>query len=163
MKKNLTVEERLLEKETTLNRMKYKRDSLSFGLAVLGLVFNVLFFFAFYRNNGNFYYTWMMGISVLYNLLFMLFVFYSAQEVKNYHRNFAVLLFLLGVGQIIRVFIYPKQALAADALEAKKYALLVVYLLISAGFLLASGAVSFTRSTILANYVKKEQQAQEVK
>ena len=156
MKKNLTQEEILLEKETSKEKMKYKRDNMSFAFAIFGLIFNVLYFFAFYKNNGNFYYGWMMGISVLYNLLFMLFTFYSAQEVKNYHIGFGVLLLLLGVGQIVRMFIYPKQALAQEALELKAYTLLVIYLAISASFLVAGGTVSVIKSITLRNFVKKE-------
>ncbi|MCR5564583.1 MAG: hypothetical protein K6F59_02140 [Gammaproteobacteria bacterium] len=162
MKKNLTQEEILLNKQTSLEKMKYKRDNMSFIFALLGLVFNVLYFFALYKNNGNFYYSWKMGISVLYNLLFMLFTFYSAQEVKGYHRNFGILLFLLGVGQIVRMFVYPKQALAAEALEPKAYTLLIIYLSISAAFLIAGGIVSVIKSTILKNYVKKESQKEVV-
>ena len=47
MKKNLTQEEILLEKETSKEKMKYKRDNMSFAFAIFGLIFNVLYFFAF--------------------------------------------------------------------------------------------------------------------
>ncbi|MDD3999461.1 MAG: hypothetical protein PHX62_01020 [Bacilli bacterium] len=136
----------------SIDKRKYKTDSLSFFLAIIGLIANVFYFFTFYKNNNNYYYSYMMGISVLYNLIFMLIVFLAAEEIKNYRRPYSVLLFVIGLIQIFRIFFYPKQALDAGFLDPKSYMLLAIYLLISSVFLISSAVVSFWNSTTLKRY-----------
>ena len=59
-------EERLIQRD----RMRFIKNSLSANLAILAIVFNVLYFVSIYRSNvGTFYYNYLMGISVVYNLI----------------------------------------------------------------------------------------------
>lgn len=138
----------------SIDKMKYKKDSLSFALAILGLIANVLYFFNLYKNNDNFYYTYLMGISVIYNLIFMLIVFLSAEEVKAYNRKFSYVLFALGLIQFFRIFFYPKLATNKEALSDNAYLTLTIYLIISGLFLILAAARSFWKSTLLKLYTE---------
>ena len=144
------------DKYVSIEKLKYRTDKLAYSLAILGLFINVLYFTTLYINNDNFYYSWKMGISVVYNLVFMLLVFLFAEEVKHYHRNYAVFLIIIGLLQIVRIFIYPKQGLVAGSLSQNSYKILCVYLLVSGTLLICSGICSWIKSTILIKFVKNK-------
>lgn len=146
----------LSDKNISIEKKKYRKDSLSFWLLILGLLLNIFYFFTLYRNNDNFYYTYKMGLSVLYNLIFMLLVFLSAEEVKNYHSGFGILSIIIGALQLGRIFIYPKQAFEAGVLQLASHNAIIVYLILSALCLIAGGIVSIYRSTILKNFIKNQ-------
>ena len=63
------------ERQIKIDRMRYTKDSLSSGLVLLAIVFDVLYFVSIYQTDvGNYYYNWLIGASVIYNLLFLLTV-----------------------------------------------------------------------------------------
>lgn len=96
------------------DRMRYTKDSLSSGLVLLAIVFDVLYFISIYSSDvGSYYYTWMIGASVIYNLLFLLIAFLTSQGVKSRKTGFSVPLLILGVLQVVRVFYLPAKAYAA--------------------------------------------------
>ena len=67
------------------DRMRYTKNTLSSTLALLGIVFDVLYFVSIYQSDvGTYYYNILIGASVLYNLIFMLMAFLSSEGVKNY-------------------------------------------------------------------------------
>lgn len=150
-----------------LDRMCYKNDQLSRMLALLGLLANVFYFVTFYKLNNNWYYQIMIGVSIIYNLLFMLTVFLSSEGVKTYDRKYSVILMIVGVLQIVRIFIFPRMAYeASTAAEAQMentgfmsteaYVALIVYLIISAVLLISSGLISFIKSSEKRKYENKE-------
>ena len=103
----MTTDDRFVKRD----RMRYTKNSLSSSLALLAIVFNVLYFVSIYQSDkGKFYYTILIGASVLYNLVFMLMAFLSSEGVKNYKPGYSWLLLALGVGQVARIFILPQQA-----------------------------------------------------
>ena len=68
--------------------LRYKKNKLGSMLALLGIVFNCIYFMVLYAQVGsNFYYKWPIAIDVIYNLVFMLFVFLFSEQVKNYDRK----------------------------------------------------------------------------
>mgnify|MGYP000854029322 FL=1 len=136
-----------------IDKMKYKKDSLSFTFAILGLIANLVYFFSLYKNNNNFFYTLLMGISVIYNLVFMLVVFLAAEEVKAYRRNYSYVLFAISLIQIVRIFIYPRLALEAEVISEGVHRNLVIWLIVSGVFLLLSAVKSFWSSTVLKLYL----------
>ena len=76
----MTTDDRFVKRD----RMRYTKNSLSSSLALLAIVFNVLYFVSIYQSDkGKFYYTILIGASVLYNLVFMLMAFLSSEGVKN--------------------------------------------------------------------------------
>ena len=89
------------------DRMRFTKNTASSRLALLAIVLNVLFFVSIYKVNLSAYYTWLIGVSILYNLVFMLAAFLSSEGAKNYNIRYSFLLIILGIGQIIRIFIIP--------------------------------------------------------
>lgn len=146
-----------------LDRMRYVKDSLPSTFAILAIVFDVLYFVLIYKINNEYFYNYMMGISVVVNLLFMLFGFWASIEVQNYHGKFGYLMVCLGIVQIIRIFVYPMNAHSATYLQGElllpvmengQFILAVIYLLASAILMIAGGFMSIRNSKTLQNYLK---------
>ena len=150
----MTNEERFVK----LDRMRYTKNSLSSGLALLAIVFNVLYFVSIYQSDkGTIYYTILIGASVLYNLIFMLMAFLSSEGVKNYKPGYSWLLAALGVGQIVRIFILPMQAHAAliknvPVMGDPQFIYVVACLCISAVCCFASAVINLIKSRQLAQH-----------
>ncbi len=93
------------------DRLRFTKNKLSATLTYLSIVLDCLYFVSIYSSNkGNYYYTWLMGVSVVYNLLFLLFSFLASEGVKEYKMGYSYFLAVLGMGQIARIFILPMQA-----------------------------------------------------
>lgn len=106
----MTNEELQIRKD----RMRFTKNTLSSNLAILAIIFDVLYFVSIYQSDvGSWYYQLLIGASILYNLVFLLAAFLSSEGIKNYDIHYAYLLVGLGVGQIIRIFILPMKAHAA--------------------------------------------------
>ena len=70
--------------EIKLDRMRYTKNTTSSRLALLAIVFDVLFFISIYKSNvGTWYYNILMGASIIYNLVFMLATFLSSESVSQ--------------------------------------------------------------------------------
>ena len=153
-------EDRLIQRD----RMRFIKNSISANLAILAIVFNVFYFVSIYRSNaGTFYYNYLIGISVVYNLIFMLAAFLSSEGVKNYKKNYSYLLVALGVGQIIRIFILPARAHGAvyasggaelAVMGDKQYLTLLVLLIVSAACLIGSAVTNYIKCSILEAHMK---------
>lgn len=93
------------------DRMRYTKDGFSSGLVLLAIVFNVLYFVSIYQSDvGSYYYTWTIGASVIYNLLFLLIAFLASQGVKNRKDGYSPTLLVIGMLQIVRIFYLPAKA-----------------------------------------------------
>ncbi len=96
------------------DRMRYTKDGFSSGLVLLAIVFNVLYFVSIYQTDvGRYYYTWTIGASVVYNLLFLLIAFLASQGVKARKSGYSLTLIIIGLLQIVRIFYLPAKAYAA--------------------------------------------------
>lgn len=151
----MTQEELLIKKD----RMRFIKNKLPANLAILAILFDVFYFVSIYQSDvRDYYYTILIGASILYNLVFMLACFLSSEGIKNYKGGYAWLLGALGVGQIIRIFILPAQAHATELKKVGKvmgdgqYAFVVVCLLISAACCLAAAVIGGMRSRTLKQY-----------
>ena len=144
------------DKQVRLDRMRYTKNTLASGLALLSILFDVFFFISIYESNvGSWYYNVLMGASILYNLIFLLAAFLSSEGIKNYKISYSYLMIALGIGQIIRIFIYPMRAHAATVtiqeqavtvMENPQFIRCVLYLVISAACLFVGAFVGMTRS-----------------
>lgn len=144
------------------DRMRYIKNSLSADLALLGIVFDVLYFVNIYSSNvGTYYYNILMGASVVYNLIFMLASFLSSEGVKNYKKNYSYLLIALGVVQVARIFILPMRAHSATisvggaevvVMENRQFTTVVIFLLLSAACLIGSAVTNYVKCSILAEH-----------
>lgn len=146
------------------DRMRYTKDKFSSTLAILAIVFDCLYFVSIYQSDvGAFYYNWLIGISIVYNLIFLLAAFLASESVKNRKTGYSGILVVLGVIQIARIFILPAQAHAATVLVNgaetvvmgnKQYLYCVACLVISAVCCIVAAVVSAKNNKILADYMK---------
>ncbi|MBR5287207.1 MAG: hypothetical protein IKU34_01285 [Clostridia bacterium] len=150
-------------KRVRLDRMRYTKNSLSSNLALLSIVFNVLYFVSVYESDvGSWYYSLLIGVSIVYNLLFMLMAFLSSEGVKNYRIGYAWFLLALGAGQIARIFILPASAYAATVtikkitypvMQTQQFVLVVLWLCLSAACCFGAGVIGVRRSRMLSTYL----------
>lgn len=142
------------------DRMRFIKNSLAANLAILAILFDVLYFVGIYqRDVGDYYHTYMIGISVVYNLIFMLAAFLSSEGVKNYKKNYSYLLLILGVIQIVRIFILPWDAhntMYQDVrvMSDTQFIAEVAFLVVSAVCLAASAVVNIVRCSALEAHLK---------
>lgn len=147
------------------DRMRYKTNNLSSNLALLAVVINVLYFVCIYKSDvSTYYYTYLIGISVIYNLVFMLAAFLSSIGVKNYKINFSIVLIVIGALQIIRIFGFPMNAfntvIAVDGVDTRvmqeyQFIRTLVYLIGSSALLIAAGVIGIIRTKILQEYKRQ--------
>ncbi|MCR5824942.1 MAG: hypothetical protein K6G54_00095 [Oscillospiraceae bacterium] len=151
------------EKTIQLDRMRYTKNKFSSGFALLAILFDVFFFISVYGSDvGSWYYTILVGASILYNLIFMLAAFLSSEGVKNYKLGYSYLMIVLGVIQIVRIFIYPMRAHAATVMVQDvpvavmgdgQFIRLIVYLVLSAACLFIGAVVGIQRSRALSAHL----------
>ena len=144
------------------DRLRFTKNKLSANLALLAIVFNALYFVSIYKSDvGSYYYNYIIGISVVYNLLYMLTAFLSSEGVKSYKPGYAYLLIGLGLAQIVRIFVLPMQArsdvisLGAESLEvmgSKQFMWVCICLCASAAFSIASGIIGILKTAALASH-----------
>ncbi len=152
------------ERAIRTDRMRFTKNSLSANLAILAIVFDVFYFVNIYQSNvGSYYYNYVIGISIIYNLIFMLAAFLSSEGVKNYKKNYSWLLLFLGVVQLVRIFIIPMNAHAAvtaisgvdtPVMGDGQFITLIVLLVLSAVCLVGSAAVNYVKCVTLEAHMK---------
>lgn len=149
------------------DRMRFTKNTLSSTLAILAIVFDVFYFINIYKSDvghsvGNFYYQSRIGVSIVYNLVFMLAAFLSSEGVKNYKKEYCWVLLAIGVLQIVRIFILPAQASAAEVtiggvttrvMESGQRLRVTVYLLLSAAGCIAGGVIGLIRCRELSEHL----------
>lgn len=158
----------------SLDIMRYKTNKLPASLALLGIVFSCLYFCLLYGYKTPFFSMWKIGISVMLTLLLLLVTFLSSEGIKAYKKNYAIVLLVLAVMQIIRMFGLPFEALKHDsglaasdvhALEIRyfgvdlssgaSYAILVIWLAASAACLIAAAVIGYINCIRLEKFRKK--------
>ena len=156
------------KKQIQLDRMRFTKNTLGSRLVYLAILFDVLYFVSVYESDvGTWYYQALIGVSIVYNLVFMLIAFLASEGVKNYKASYGYLLLGLGVGQIVRIFILPlmaanaltkrsdpvlKKVVEVAVMDKSQFAWIVVFLCLSAACCIIAGAVSVIRSRKLAAY-----------
>ena len=156
------------------DRLRYSKNKLSASLTYLAIVFNALYFVSIYSSDvGSYYYNWIIGISVLYNLIFMLGAFLASEGVKNYKLGYAYLLIILGLGQLVRILIIPLTAkgttdprITEEALEKLiasgkdvptvmdtfQFYFCVGCLVVSSALMIAAGVIAVIKTTTLNKF-----------
>ena len=143
---------------TRIDRMRYTKNTASSRLALLAIVFDILFFISIYKSDvGTYYYTILIGASIIYNLVFLLITFLCSEGVKNYKTVYSWVMIGLGIVQIIRIFILPADAhrtivSGAAVMGDGQFIRVVIYLAASAVCLFAGAAVNLKKSRALAKY-----------
>ena len=145
------------------DRLRFTKNSLASTLAIVTIVFDVLYFLNIYKSDvnrsvGDFYYQIRIGGSIILNLLFMLAAFLSSEGIKNYKKSYGYVLAVLGIIQIVRIFILPMQAHATDitvggvtskVMENGQFITVIIYLILSAAACFAAAYVGIKKSNEL--------------
>lgn len=144
------------------DRLRYSKNKLSSNLTLLAIVLNALYFVCIYRSDvGSYYYTVLIGASVVYNLLFMLIAFLCSEGVKSYKLNYSFILMALGVGQIVRIFIIPMSAKTTEitlnqqtmmVMQDDQFLRVCIYLIGSAALCIIAGVTAFIKTRTLTSY-----------
>ena len=150
------------KKQIQLDRMRFTKNTLGSRLVYLAILFDVLYFVSVYESDvGNWYYQALIGISIVYNLVFMLMTFLASEGVKNYKMGYSVLLLVAGALQVGRIFYLPLQAYKATVtiskvtypvMEIPQLTWVIICLALSAACCLAAGVIGVHRSRTLAAY-----------
>lgn len=149
--------------------LRYKKNKKAANFALLGLVFNCLYFMLLYsfisKNFKDNFYTPILGGSVILTLVTLLSAFLASEGVKGYNKKYGILLIVLAAVQIIRIFIVPLLGLTSDSLtghyfgitlaSGASFALLVIYLCASAACYVAAAVFNY----IIAGRLEKHQKA----
>lgn len=146
------------------DRLRFTKDSFPATLVILAIVFDCLYFVSIYQSDvGTFYYNWLIGVSIIYNLVFLLAAFLASESVKSRRTGYSGILVLLGLGQIARIFILPAKAHAATVLVNGvetavmgngQYLYCVACLVISAVCCVVAAVISAKNNKTLADYMK---------
>ena len=103
----MTQEERNIKKD----RMRYTKDKFSANLVTVAIVLDALYFVSIYKTDvGTYYYNWVIGASIIYNLLFMLTAFLASEGIKSRKGGYTPLLTVIGLMQFVRIFYLPAMA-----------------------------------------------------
>ena len=156
----MTRDDQLIKKD----RMRYTKDKLSANLVLLAIVLDALYFVSIYRSDvGNYFYTWVIGASIVYNLLFMLTAFLASEGVKSRKKGYTPVLAGLGLMQIDRIFYLPARAHAATVsvsgqeltvMDDGQYLYVVACLALSAVCCIAAAVTSYCSNKTLAEYLR---------
>ncbi|MCR4780731.1 MAG: hypothetical protein K5876_06520 [Ruminiclostridium sp.] len=145
------------------DRLRFTKNKLSANLIIFSIVANALYFVDIYRSNvGNYYYKLLIGISVVYNLVFMLAAFLASEGVKNYKLGYCFVAIVLGALQIGRIFWLPTEALnapnpvvgadTATVMTGEQFTFVTACLVISAVLLIIAGITGIIKTTTLNSY-----------
>lgn len=161
--KNNIAPERL--SDIKKDRLRYTKNKLSSTLAILAIVFDALYFISLYSSDvGRYFYTYIIGASIVYNLLFLLCTFLSSEGVKSYKLSYSILLIVVGALQIVRIFYIPMNAHSTlvtvgtesvPAMSDGQFNRIVIYLTLSAAACIAGGIIGIIKTRTLENYKKQ--------
>lgn len=154
------------KQEIKKDRLRYTKNKTSANLTYLAILFNVLYFVEIYSSDvNNYYYTITIGVSVVYNLMFLLIAFLSSEGLKNYKLSYAYAIIAIGIMQIVRILGIPKSAhstlTTVDGTEIlvmddKQYMYVIVCLILSAAASIVAGLIGVYKSTTLTKYMKEK-------
>ena len=146
------------------DRMRYTKDKFSSTLVLLAIVLDCLYFVSIYQSDvGTYYYNWVIGVSIVYNLVFLLAAFLASESVKNRKNGYSPVLIVLGLIQIARVFWLPMQARGATAMvngvavpvmENGQFMYVSACLVLSAVCCIVAAVTSAKNNKILADYMR---------
>lgn len=150
---------------------RYSKNKLGANLALLGLVFNCLYFMLLYgiKSSPTRFTTIHIGFSVIFTLITLLIAFLCSEGVKSYNKKFCIVLIALAAFQIFRIFGFPLNGLQNKILNVNyfgleastpgvneiEFTILVIYLCASAACFIASAVVSYIRTNELEAYMAK--------
>ncbi|MDE7453521.1 MAG: hypothetical protein K2N22_03845 [Clostridia bacterium] len=164
MKKVLTPEQKIVADDI----LRYKKNKLAQLFAILGIVFNCLYFCLLYAIPDANMRKITLGVSVVLTLVLLLLVFLSSEGVKGYNKKFSIVLLVIAAFQILRIFYYPLNGLLSNSLNGIGYfgyypkeisfpyfIIMVIWLVASAGCIIASAVLGWIYAARLQKFQKK--------
>ena len=160
---NLTRDVRIIKKD----RLRFTKNSISSTLCYIAILFNVLYYVDLYSRDSidpsgkTFFYSVTIGLSVVCNLLFLLFTFLASEGVKNYSKLFSIVLIVIGVLQVARVFGLPLMAMNTTLADGTtlinifEFATMALCLTISSVCCIVAGVVGIIKTLTLEKYKKE--------
>lgn len=152
------------ERSIATDRMRYTKDTLSANAILAAIVLDCLYFISIYRSDvSTWYYNWVIGASIIFNLLFLLFAFLASEGVKSRKTGYTGMLIALGVLQLIRIFYLPAKAHAATVtitgeevavMGNGQYWYTVICLALSAACCIFAAVNSYRNNKRLAAYMQ---------
>lgn len=158
-------------KQIKKDRLRYTKNSLSSTLTYFAILANVFYFVSIYKSDvGSYYYKWLIGVSIVYNLLFLMTAFLCSEGVKNYHLGYSFGLIVIGALQFGRIFIIPKQASTAIIKQFDKvlnenietlvmgkgqFTFVLICLIASGTLCLVAGITGIIKTKTLNSYLKE--------
>lgn len=147
-----------------IDRMRYTKDKLSSTLVIGAIVFDAFYFVSIYMSDvGSWYYNWLIGASIIYNLLFMLTAFLCSEGVKSRKSGYTPILLGIGAMQFVRMFYLPAKAHAAvvtvkgeelAVMGDGQYRFVLICLAVSGICCLSAAVISHLNNRKLNNYLK---------
>lgn len=152
----------------------YNKNKLPATLALLGLVFNVLYFCVFYGiytprfADGTT--TWfaqiIIGGSVILTLVMLLTTFLASEGIKAYKKKYAIVLIVLAVIQFARIFIFPIYVLQHQELTRTYFwirtgnstilgVMMIVWLCLSIACLVASAIIGYAQCARREKHIRE--------
>lgn len=158
-------------KNTTIENdtLLYRKNKLPANLALLGLVFNCMYFCLLYgvkdRTGETIWSQIDIGISVILTLVLLLVTFLSSEGIKGYNKKFCIPLLVIAVFQIVRIFYFPLYGLKNNILTIPyfwiypttstfEFIMMVIWLCLSAACLAASAVIGYIQTVRLEKHVK---------
>lgn len=152
--------------------LRYKKNKGAANLALLGLVFNCMYFCMLYAvkqslfadSSLTWWASWLIGVSVLYTLASLLVGFLSSEGIKGYNKKFCIPLIVLAVIQVARIFIFPLYGLRNNLLtftyfwvdhttSTFEFIMMVIWLIASAACYIAAAVVGYINIRNLEQHV----------
>ena len=156
----------MTQEEITISRdrMRFTKDKLSANAVIAAIVLDCLYFVSIYQSDvSTWYYNWVIGASIIYNLLFMLTAFLASEGVKSRKTGYTALLTIIGALQFVRIFYLPAKAHeAVVVIQDVEYAVMsdgqhlfaVACLAISGICCIVAAITSYINNKTLANYLR---------
>ena len=156
----MTQEERSIQTD----RMRYTQDTMSANLVLVAIVMDALYFVSIYQSDvSTWYYNWVLGASIICNLLFLLTAFLASEGVKSRKTGFTLPLIALGIFQVVRIFYLPALAHSSTVVIAGQeipvmddgqYFYTIVCLAVSAVCCVVAAVISHMNNKKLADHMK---------
>ena len=153
-------------KEIKKDRLLYTKNKISSNLTYLAIVFGIFYFVSIYQSDvNNYYYTFTIGFSVLYNLMFLLMAFLSSEGLKNYKISYAYLIIAIGIMQIVRIWGIPMEAhttlttvegVETLVMDDSQFQYCCIALIISAVCCILAGVIGIYKTVMLNNYKREK-------
>lgn len=145
-------------------RLRYQKNKTSYILALGGLVFNCLYMVKL-LGDPDIVPDIHVGIDVIINIVFLLFVFLGAEKLKVYNKIWCFIVTGIGLINFARIFYLPRRLLTMETPQILQgdFNLMTIYLIISGVLLIAASVFGYFQCMRLAEIVKAAEAQEEAK